>query len=181
MSESRPSGGDEAERARWRTALHESGHATACVAMDVPVRLVLIEGPGAGYCFHSPAPEAFVKAVIVAAGRRGEEYATTTEPPVHVDPRLPQASSPIMMELTRTIAETANDWPDTPDWVYIRDWACREQDFSAWTPRAERIHSLAARTLQLHMGLFIAIARELFVTGLVSEKRIGELAAKGGA
>jgi len=147
--------------------------------MGVPVRLVLIEGAaGIGYCFHNPAPDALTKALIVAAGRRGEEYATMIKPPVHIDPRLPRASSPIVVELTHAIAETAKEWPSVPDWTYIRDWACRGPDFSAWMPRVERVHGLAGRLLQLNVGLFIAIARELYVTGLISDKRINKLTAE---
>jgi len=178
MNESRASGGGEAEHARWQTALHEAGHTAACVAMGVPVRLVLIDGPGGGYCFYNSVADAFTSALIVAAGRQGEEYATTIKPPMHIDPKLPESNSPIVMELTRAIAETAKERSNTPDWVCIRDWACRGPDFSTWMPRVERIHSLAGRIVQLNMRIFVAIARELYVSSFINDTRIDELAAE---
>ena len=153
--------------ARWRTCLHEAGHAVAGQALSTrPVKAAVYDDNlGAAYLDFSGVPRTFEEALAVAAGPAAEELAELHAPPQATPPvalavAYPERTGPLMAQLRESLSDT----------VAIARWCIGgiENQPDRWAKRPCWIHREARFFVSQHQHEIVEVAKRLFGTGLAT-------------
>jgi hypothetical protein len=161
---------------RWRLSLHEAAHCVVAVALgDEPKPVVVFPDGGLSYggFFLAPVPDAIVR----AAGREAEELATRFLPPncgdVAADVEatgVPLSIPPSDDETRRHEGVCKRTAAVASDDRMIAEWAItgHEREPKTWAGRVEWVHYQARGVVADNVDSIVAIARRLFITGIVT-------------
>ncbi len=166
---------------RWRTALHETGHAVANIeAMGAPRAFPVLLPGGGGICYcptvACDGAFDFDMALVIACGTKAERLMDECEAPeTQPDPvdflRETPKDKNHMKELRSGLkADHAEAMPDASR---LAAWCTAENpsDPEAWARRYYWIQREADRLIENNRERIVAVARELYVKGQVVLRR----------
>lgn len=165
--------------ARWKTAVHEAGHAVACVILGGRCDGIGIEPEGGGYanCTElSPSFDAFT----TAAGPEAEYLSAEIAPPDIPSPSLSPVPLPSVgvddLAHARSVLARAAFLRSPPDDVRLAEWAIsgRADDPDCWAGRVRFARHTASKIVADHRDTILSVARELFARGVLSKSEILE-------
>lgn len=158
---------------RWRTCLHEAGHAVAALGLLGAERAgaVIWRGGGAADVGGDDGadPPSFRSAVVAAAGRHAERLAI--ECPA---PRSRPAKLERRPDTARTMARLSSEAAAAlSDDDAIRAWSMAGPglDWRQWRRRLVTTHWAARQFVREHQVAIIETARELYRRGVISIER----------
>ena len=153
---------------RWKTSLHEAGHAVAGrVAMKRTVRAAVYEaGIGAAYLDIESVPRTFEEALAVAAGPAAEALAENHMPP-QASPPPPPLTTTHAYAVAPLVAQLR--WSPR-DAVAIARWCIRgiEDQPDRWAKRFYWIRREADIFVARHRQEIVDVAADLYEQGIVT-------------
>lgn len=171
----------QSKSARWKTALHEAGHAVACIAMGGRCDGVVILPENAGLAATSELlgdREVFVVAAGPAAeslvDRFGVPSMITQQPALLEIERLPVFQSEPL--LASQMAHATNHRFDSDD-RGLALWAItgHEDAPESWAPRVEHAKRVATEIVEKHADTIARVASLLFACGSLAREEITNL------
>jgi hypothetical protein len=167
---------------RWRIAIHESGHAVACLALN---------GECNGLMLHMDGGMAFIEnlfqdrhAYMVAAGPLSERLATEYEAPSCEVVSLDEVAENPPTEGDKTFAQWTtvanisgiNRGSDSDD-RSLALWAIggRESEPDTWARRVEFACMVAGEIVEKNQAAILRIGRSLFQRGALTAPEIKQL------
>jgi hypothetical protein len=183
---------DHEEERLWRWkhfCLHEVGHGVGALAISAelglksPLQTIVATKDKAIAIEWIPSPDlsAQDRAVIAACGAAAESLASRFRPP-RVEPLDIGDGSPEAVRASEAIAHLepfrAFDPDGGPqDRETIRDYCMSTTSGpEAWASRWRTVHRRARQIVREHRHLIVALAREVFVKGVIRSKTIQEIA-----
>lgn len=154
--------------ARWKTCLHEAGHAVAgrVLLKRSATAVVYDDDRGAAYLGNDgQIPRTFEDALVIAAGPEAEALADLyapppTPPPAPLTVTHPRGTAPLIAQMRESL----------PDAVVIARWCIRgiENQPDRWAKRHCWIHREAQFFVGRHQQEIVEVAKQLFSSGLMT-------------
>lgn len=159
---------------RWTTALHESGHAVAAIALGGRCCGLVLFDDASGQA-HLSELLSDREAFSIAAGQAAEQLAE-----IHAAPEcsltvavetLPQTSEFLCTQLAKG-EDVHNEF--VSDSRLLALWAIQglEDQPESWAGRVAHAHRIAAEIVERNAAAIVRVAESLFVCGSLGEQEI---------
>lgn len=164
---------------RWKTAIHESGHALAAIVLGGKCLGIVLYPDGGGQTHFTELlgdREAFAIAAGQAAERLAQSYAAPEcLPTAEIETVHLRESSPFLACQLSKGSDVHKEF--VSDDRYIALWAIggNESEPERWVARVAHAHRVAVQIVETNAAAIVRVAAELFVRGNLCRDEITEL------
>ncbi|MCC6653330.1 MAG: hypothetical protein IT348_19420 [Candidatus Eisenbacteria bacterium] len=162
---------------RWRVSLHEASHIVAAAVFGAKPSYVALLPGGRGLAAYDPIQDPFEAAIVSAAGEAGESLAEFHSPGTH-DSELQTTSTRAPKQLSETeraVVESSFAELGEHDFVAIRRFAIRDDDYEAWADRVRLVRHHAHVVTRRYAGDVLRVASRLYSESIVVGSELREL------